>query len=63
MTAQNNQDPKQALAGAMGGSAPQPIKFGADVDPIVRFDQKTRGRGNKAATSLGATNSIMNGNY
>ena len=63
MTAAANQDPKQMLAGKMGGSAPQPIKFGGEVDPVVRFYQKTSGRANKAAMNLGATPSLMNGNY
>ena len=63
MTAIANQDPKQALAGMMGGAAPQPIKFGAPIDPIVRFEQKTSGRATKAAASLGATPSLMNTGY
>ena len=43
-------DPKQALAGLMGGAAPQPLTFGSApaVDPLIRFDQKTSGRVNKA---------------
>jgi len=60
MTAKALPDPNQALAGAMGAKAPQPIKFGGGVDPMVRFDQKTSGRANKAALSLGATPSLMN---
>lgn len=52
MTAKVSTDPRQKLAGVMGGSAPQPITMGADVDPLVRFDQKTSGRANKAARSL-----------
>jgi hypothetical protein len=56
MTTQIKPDPKQALAGMMGGAAPQPMKFGsaADVDPLVRFDQKTSGRANKATIMSGA---------
>ena len=50
MSSQVKTDPKQALAGMMGGAASQPMKFGtaADVDPLVRFEQKTSGRANKA---------------
>ena len=62
MSAQVKTDPKQQLAGMMGGKAPQPITFGGEVDPVVRFGQKTSGRAEKAAASLGA-NSLMNGNY
>ena len=62
MTGKTPADPKQALAGMMGGSAPQPMQFGnqnAGVDPLVRFDQKTSGRANKAAKER----SLMSGTY
>ena len=63
MTGKTPADPKQALGGMMGGAASQPMAFGnqtsADVDPLVRFDQKTSGRANKAAKER----SLMSGTY
>ena len=59
MTAQVKTDPKQALAGLMGGAANQPMQTGtsADVDPMVRFDQRTGGR----TTRMAKDRSLMSG--